>query len=100
MGEKDKMTNILRFVFALLTVLNCTRGIHPEYRVISGDDYYLPERDLRGWTLNSIGYNRGFDSVLKRLIDQRMLCKKVEIYKALASLVVIENTLFIQLKLN
>ena len=35
-SEKDKMTNILRFVFAFLTVLNCTRGINPAYRVISG----------------------------------------------------------------
>ena len=29
-------------------------------------------KDERGWTLNSVGYNRGFDQVLKRLMDYKV----------------------------
>lgn len=33
---------------------------------------FMPARATRGWTLNSIGYNRGFQDVLKKLIDYKM----------------------------
>lgn len=37
-------------------------------------DYtFMPARATRGWTLNSIGYNRGFQDVLKKLIDYKMM---------------------------
>jgi len=43
----------------------------------SYSDYYslndaFDPRYRRGWTLNSIGYNRGFSDVLKKLIDYKM----------------------------
>ncbi|CAG5103706.1 Oidioi.mRNA.OKI2018_I69.chr1.g898.t1.cds [Oikopleura dioica] len=37
---------------------------------------FFPARETRGWTLNSIGNNRGLNGVLRRMVDYKMMHKR------------------------
>lgn len=61
----SKLYKTLVFIVLAVTAADYGLEYNPDYM-------FMPARATRGWTLNSIGYNRGFQDVLKKLIDYKM----------------------------
>ena len=62
-------------LFAILSLVEASVRISFDwfsFYIFVKDELVVPDGGERGWTLNSIGYNRGFADVLKRLMDYKV----------------------------